>query len=69
VKPCCIASIDEKDTLSLGNLEEFSLSSLWNSRQMRQLRISLLRKKNVPNFCKNCIMYINSLESHIRILK
>lgn len=68
VRPCCSATINEKDTLKLGNLNDASLDELWNGRMMRKLRLAVLRNRRLPEFCKNCPMRIYSSESHIRIL-
>ena len=68
VRPCCIATINEKDTLKLGNVNEVPLSKLWNSRMMRRLRVSLFKNKKLMPFCENCSLHICSLESHTRIL-
>lgn len=68
VRPCCSAMINEKNTLKLGSVKNSSLKSLWNSRQMRQLRMALLGRGDMPTFCRRCPMRNISLESHVRIL-
>jgi radical SAM protein with 4Fe4S-binding SPASM domain len=68
VRPCCSATINEKDTLKLGNLKTATLAQLWNCREMRALRLSLLWGKDLPKFCRMCAMRVYSLESHTRLL-
>lgn len=68
VRPCCIATINEKDTLKLGNLKDSSLSELWNGPIMRKLRLSLLRGDDLNAFCRNCSLRAYSLKTHTRIL-
>lgn len=68
VRPCCIATINERDTLKLGNLKDFSIPQLWNGGRIRQLRLSLLRGSNLFSFCRDCSLRACSLKSHTRIL-
>lgn len=49
--PCCRAN----PKLSLGKLQGDDLSSIWNSPEMRQLRIDLLEDKP-SNFCEGCYL-------------
>ena len=69
VRPCCNSTINEENSIKLGNLKNFSIPNLWNNPQMRKLRIALLRIKGLPEFCKMCPMRVYSSESHKRILK
>lgn len=69
VRPCCAATINEENTLRLGNLEDSSLEDMWNSSWIRELRRALLGRKQLPEFCKRCAFRVYSLQSHIRILK
>ena len=68
VRPCCIATINEKDTLKLGNIRDSSLPELWNGLMMRKLRLSLLRGNDLYPFCRNCSLRASSLKTHTRIL-
>ncbi len=68
VRPCCIATINEEDTLKLGNLNDSSLPKLWNGPMMRRLRLSLLEGNNLFKFCRNCSLRACSLKTHTRIL-
>jgi radical SAM protein with 4Fe4S-binding SPASM domain len=69
VRPCCATTINEENSIKLGNLKYSSLPELWNNLQMRKLRMALLRGKRLHGFCKRCAMRVNSLASHTRILK
>lgn len=68
VRPCCIATINEKDTLRLGNLKDSSIFELWNGPMIRTLRLSLLRGNDLYTFCRNCSARVYSLKTHTRIL-
>lgn len=69
VRPCCMATINEKDTLKLGNLNNSSLSELWNGPMMRRLRLSLLRGDDLWTFCQNCPSRSSSFKTYTRILE
>ncbi len=50
VEPCCA---DWKRELSLGNISENTLFSIWNGKKLKSLRLKLLNKEmGVP--CKKC---------------
>lgn len=50
VMPC---SVDWKRTLLLGNIYQTRLAQIWNSEQLRKLRISLLRQEKCE-YCRVC---------------
>lgn len=52
VVPCCY---DKSGSIVLGNLKEKSFKEILNSQNIKSLRTVLLKSKNVPNICKNCI--------------
>lgn len=68
VRPCCISTITEENSLIIGNVKELSLEELWNNSEICKLRLALLTGSNLPEFCKNCAIRVYSLASHIRIL-
>ena len=69
VRPCCISTINEENSITVGNLNDSTLEKIWNNSAMRKLRVSLLRNKGLTRFCLNCALRVNTLESHKRILK
>jgi len=68
VRPCCACTINEKNSLKLGNLREQSLLELWNCKQMREIRKSLIFGRNLPEFCKSCSQRYLSQENLTRFL-
>jgi radical SAM protein with 4Fe4S-binding SPASM domain len=52
VRPCCRAVY--ADTIQVGNLYESSWRDIWNGKQMRQLRRSLLTGEEMIDFCEQC---------------
>lgn len=68
VRPCCIATINEENTLKLGNLKEHTLSELWNCEAMVKIRRSLLTGENMHPFCRGCSVQDFKRENMFRIL-
>ena len=51
VMPCCVTNANIKD--KLGNTHQNTLKEIWNSDNMKQLRLDMLNDK--PNsYCTNC---------------
>ncbi|MBN1871167.1 MAG: SPASM domain-containing protein [Candidatus Omnitrophica bacterium] len=69
VRPCCISTLNEKGAIAIGNVKRSSLDEIWNSPEMRKLRVSLLKGKDFAEFCENCAMREFCLDSHTRILE
>lgn len=68
LRPCCMSTINEKGALKIGSLNSASLNELWNSSMIRSLRLAVLGKKPLSEFCQNCTVQGCSLNRHIRIL-
>lgn len=68
VYPCCIGPGREKGSIVLGNLNTSSIKSLWNSQQMRDLRLGLLGYRPLNKYCKNCPKFSNKAENFIKLL-
>lgn len=49
VIPCCYYNMQ-----TFGNLKNTSISEIWNSRSLKQFRISLLREKRKNGLCQEC---------------
>lgn len=50
VNPCCLSPIHE----TIGNMETQTIKQVWNSAEMRQLRLDMLAGKDCKNFCERC---------------
>jgi len=50
VNPCCMSPITE----TIGTLAEQTIHQVWNSKQMRDLRIKMLNDEDCSNFCHRC---------------
>lgn len=68
VRPCCMSTINERGALLVGNVTKDSLTALWNSSYMHQLRSSLRSEKNLPDMCLQCPMRRCDLESHTHLI-
>jgi organic radical activating enzyme len=55
VGPCCMASMNETNYLSDLN-ENPNLLDAWNSKKMKELRLSMLKGKE-SSICRNCYLY------------
>lgn len=53
----------------IGNINESSITKLWNNRRFIELRMSLLRKIPLAECCKNCPVLNNHKKAYIRIIK
>lgn len=58
VLPCCYYNMDE-----LGNLKNTSIVRLWNSKQLKNFRLSLLTNKRNNKYCCNCNIPDYSIDS------
>lgn len=68
VRPCCVSTINEKDSMKLGNIKDRSLHEYWNCEKMIKIRKSLLDGKNMEPFCKGCTVWYLCRENLFRIL-
>ena len=50
VNPCCLSPIRE----TIGNMENQTIHEVWNSAEMRDLRLKMLEGKDCSNFCHRC---------------
>ena len=50
VNPCCLSPIRE----TIGNMEDQTIHEVWNSKEMRELRLKMLEGKDCSNFCHRC---------------
>jgi len=50
VNPCCLSPIRE----TIGNMENQTIHEVWNSEQMRELRLKMIEGKDCSNFCHRC---------------
>lgn len=50
VNPCCLSPIRE----TIGNMENQTIREVWNSADMRELRLKMLEGKDCSNFCHRC---------------
>lgn len=66
VRPCCRAVY--ADTIQIGNLYESSWQDIWNSKDMKQLRTSLLTGKDMIPFCEKCSHRVLCKDNLVRIL-
>lgn len=67
VRPCCMSTINEKGALLDGNVTTSSLSALWNSRYMHELRNALHREVKVTDMCQQCPMRRCDIETHTHL--
>ena len=56
VYPCCLAPMESP----VGNLKEQTLEQVWNSQEMKDMRLSMLKGELPLKTCSKCI----ELESH-----
>jgi radical SAM protein with 4Fe4S-binding SPASM domain len=68
VRPCCSSTINEPNSITLGNLAGTTLPDIWNSIEMRRLRREVYTEKGMRSFCRKCPARTCSLDSHTRIL-
>lgn len=66
VRPCCRAVY--ADTIQVGNLYESSWKDIWNGKQMKQLRRSLMTGEEMIDFCDKCSHRVLCKENLTRIL-
>jgi radical SAM protein with 4Fe4S-binding SPASM domain len=66
VRPCCRAVY--ADTIQVGNLYESSWEEIWNSDDMKKLRMSLLTGEEMIPFCEECSHRVLCKENLTRIL-
>lgn len=50
VNPCCLSPIRE----TIGNMENQTIHEVWNSDEMRDLRLKMLDGKDCSRFCHRC---------------
>ena len=50
VNPCCLSPINE----TIGNMETQTIAEVWNSEQMKKLRLDMLEGNPADNFCSRC---------------
>lgn len=50
VNPCCLSPIRE----TIGNMENQTIHEVWNSPEMRELRLKMLDGKDCSKFCHRC---------------
>ncbi len=62
VYPCCLADSDHP----LGNLKDNTLEEIWNSTDLKKIRVELLDGKK-PEVCKRCYMQEDMGSSSFRV--
>jgi len=50
VNPCCMSPITE----TIGNMNTQTIHEVWNSEQMRELRLKMLNGEDCSNYCHRC---------------
>ena len=50
VNPCCMSPIDK----TIGSLENNTLKNVWNSEEMKQLRVNMILDRESPEYCYRC---------------
>ena len=57
VGACACRDFEATSELILGNVEENSISEMWNGKQLEQIRSDWKTGKNIPKVCQNCRSY------------
>lgn len=57
VSMCSCRDFEASIDLSLGSIQEHSLSDLWRGEKLSLLRTNWLRKNSIPAICKSCTIY------------
>lgn len=67
VFPCCVAPSREKSAIVVGNLNNSSIRQIWNGKEMKSLRMELLGKLPLNEYCGKCSKLNNKSQNFIRI--